>query len=126
MDAIDTNVLLRYLTADDANQHKKAVNVIESGDPKLVSPIVIAELSWVLKSVYELKPETIIELIRLIGNCGYFSYKKPEAVKLAIEDFASGFDLADALIGRLNSEDGANTTYTFDRKAGKLATYRLI
>ncbi len=126
MEAIDTNVLVRYLTADDAVQYRKAIEVIESGSPKLVSPIVLAELSWVLKSVYSLDRESIAGLLRLIGSNGFFMYRKPEAVKLAIEEFAAGFDLADTLIGRLNMEDGADTTYTFDKKAGKLRSYQAI
>ena len=85
----------------------------------------MVELSWVLKSVYSLDQETILDLLRLIGSCGYFAYKKPEVIKLAIEDFSAGFDLADALIGRLNIEDGADITYTFDKKAGKLSGYQL-
>ncbi len=126
MEAIDTNVLVRYLTADDTVQFNKAIKVIESGSPKLISPIVLAELSWVLKSVYGLNRESIVELLQLIGSNGFFMYKRPEAVKIAIEEYAAGFDLADTLIGRLNMEDGAEATFTFVKKAGKLSCYRVI
>ncbi len=126
MEAIDTNVLVRYLTADNTVQFNRAIEVIESGSPKLLSPIVLTELSWVLKSVYGLDRESIVGLLRLVGSNGFFMYKRPEAIKIAIEEYAAGFDLADTLIGRLNMEDGAETTFTFDKKAGKLPGYRAI
>lgn len=126
MNAIDTNVLVRYITSDDDAQFTKAVEFIESGEPKLVNPIVLAELSWVLRSVYELDREAIAETLRMIGSCGYFLYKRPRPVKAAIECYADGYDLADALISSINTDDGATTTFTFDKKAGKLTGYELL
>lgn len=126
MNAIDTNVLVRYITGDDDAQFTQAVKLIESGEPKLVNPIVLVELSWVLRSVYGLDRETITETLRMIGSCGYFSYKRPRPVKAAIEYYVDGYDLADALILSINADDGATTTYTFDKKAGKLDGYELL
>ena len=126
VNAIDTNVLVRYVTGDDDSQFTQAVKLIESGEPKLVNPIVLVELSWVLRSVYGLDREAIAETLRLIGSCGYFSYKRPKPVKAAIECYVDGYDLADALILSINTDDGAATTYTFDKKAGKLHGYELL
>lgn len=123
MNAIDTNVIVRYITGDDDAQFAQAVKLIESGEPKLVNPIVLAELSWVLRSVYGLERETIAETLQMIGSCGYFVFKRPRPVKAAIECYADGYDLADALISSMNTDDGASTTYTFDKKAGKLPGY---
>jgi len=126
VNAIDTNVLVRYITSDDDVQFTKAVELIESGEPKLVNPIVLVELSWVLRSVYGLDREAIAKTLRMIGSCGYFLYKRPRPVKTAIECYVEGYDLADALISSLNTDDGAATTYTFDKKAGKLTGYELL
>ncbi len=124
--AIDTNVLIRYITGDDDAQLEKATKLIESGEPKLINPIVLAEVSWVLDSVYRLSRNAISETLKEIGNCGFFIYKRPQPVKAAIECFIEGFDLADALIWRINTEDGAAVTYTFDRKAARLPGYELL
>ena len=126
MNAIDTNVLVRYITGDDDSQFAQAVKLIESGEPKLVNPIVLAELSWVFRTVYGLDREAIAETLRMIGSCGYFSYKRPKPVNAAIECYVDGYDLADALILSINTDDGAATTYTFDKKAGKLHGYELL
>jgi len=126
LEAIDTNILVRYITGDDEIQLELATGFIESGQPKLVNPIVLVEFSWVLSSVYKLSRETIVGTLREIGRCGYFMYKRPKPVSAAIECYFEGYDLADALILHTNTEDGATVTYTFDKKAGRLAGYKLL
>ena len=46
MIAIDTNVLLRYLLADDAAQHRKAKALIEAQRPALIVDAVLVETVW--------------------------------------------------------------------------------
>ncbi len=50
MNAIDTNILIRYLTQDDIKQGEVAKKQIESGGPVFVTLIVFIEAVWVLKS----------------------------------------------------------------------------
>jgi len=126
MEAIDTNVLIRYITGDNDTQLEKATRLIEVTEPKLINPVVLVEICWVLSSVYKLPRNTIAQTLREIGSCGYFMYKRPKPVKAAIECFIEGFDLADALILHTNAEDGASVTYTFDKKAARLSGYELL
>ena len=126
MEAIDTNVLIRYVTGDNASQLEKATLLIESGEPKLINPIVLVELTWVLNSVYALSRKTIAETLKDIGNCGFFQFKKPKPILAAIDCFRRGFDLADAMILNLNIDDGAAITHTFDKKAARLEGYVLL
>lgn len=126
MEAIDTNVLVRYITGDDETQLEKATRLIESGEPKLVNPIVLVELSRVLNSVYKLPRDAIAKTLKEIGRCGYLIYKRPKPVNAAIECFIDGYDLADALILHANAEDGAAITFTFDEKAARLPGYELL
>ncbi|MES1022228.1 hypothetical protein ABN584_04900 [Gloeocapsa sp. BRSZ] len=44
MVALDTNVLVRYLTRDDESQWQQALAVIESGQPCFVGNVVLCEL----------------------------------------------------------------------------------
>jgi len=56
MTGIDTNVLVRYLVQDDAEQARKATHFISnecaSDNPGLINRIVLCELVWVLESSY--------------------------------------------------------------------------
>lgn len=57
MKGVDTNVLARFLTRDDARQEKVALHFLESakrrGEPILVNVVVMCELVWVLRGAYE-------------------------------------------------------------------------
>ncbi|MCB1934618.1 MAG: PIN domain-containing protein, partial [Nitrosomonas sp.] len=50
MIAIDTNVLLRYLLADDEQQYSKARNLITSHPPVLITDVVLVETIWIIDS----------------------------------------------------------------------------
>jgi len=53
---LDTNILIRYLTQDDAAQSRKATEIIESRlsevNPGFVSVVAMAETVWVLDRAY--------------------------------------------------------------------------
>ena len=51
MRAIDTNVVVRYLTGDDPVQAPKARAAVDAG-PVFASTTVLLESEWVLRSVY--------------------------------------------------------------------------
>ena len=55
--AVDTNVLVRYLTWDDEAQAEAAARVIESGEVVAISVIVLCELAWVLRRAYRYRTE---------------------------------------------------------------------
>jgi predicted nucleic-acid-binding protein len=53
MIGLDTNVLARYLTQDDVRQAARASRLIENdltnARPGFISPVVLAELCWVIE-----------------------------------------------------------------------------
>ena len=53
MVAIDTNVLVRLLTADDAAQHRVALKLFSSNE-KYIPDSVVLETEWVLRAAYRL------------------------------------------------------------------------
>ena len=62
--AVDTNVLVRYLTWDDEEQAIEAANAIEGADAIVVPTIVLCELVWVLKRAYRYAGPEIIDILR--------------------------------------------------------------
>ena len=54
MAAADTNLLLRLLLDDDAEQARAARAFQRTHAPLFVSHVVLAELAWVLESGYRL------------------------------------------------------------------------
>ncbi len=52
MIAIDTNVVVRFLTRDDERQYRKAFQVIRNAPRIFLSDTVILETEWVLRHAY--------------------------------------------------------------------------
>ena len=131
MIGIDTSVLIRLLVREHDGQLKAAerfVNAHCSGDdPGYVSRIVIAEIAWVLKDVYDYDRSQIAGAIRGILNVSQFEIDSADEIHAAVADFEkfpAGF--TDCLIARTNASAGCDFTVTFDRRAAKLDTFELL
>ena len=66
MIAIDTNIVVRFLTADDEKQAKAARKVIKEGDV-FVATTVVLEIEWVLRAGYNFTPAAIADGLRAIA-----------------------------------------------------------
>jgi len=121
MRAVDTNVLVRLATRDDAQQTAAAEAFIASG--AWVQPVVLAEAMWVLSSVYELGPEKIATAVEILLNHRDLTIQDADAVLAALEHFrkrpALGF--SDCLILEVARKAGHLPLGTFDRELSKLA-----
>lgn len=126
MDAIDTNVLIRYLVQDHPRQGKKAKTFIDKGDPKFISHIVIIEAFWVLASSYGLKAKDIVNALLMVVESARFVVEKPSVVRESLMACIDGFDFADMLIAHCGDAADCNATYTFDRRASKHVLFELL
>lgn len=116
--AIDTNVVVRVLTADDPAQSPIARAFIDS-NPVFVSLTVLLECEWVLRSSYDHPPESICHLLRTFIRLPTVTVESPALVASAFELVETGMDFADAL--HLCSAEACDALVTFDRKLGKTA-----
>ena len=120
MIAFDTNVLLRLLLNDDAQQSGRAQALVDQAvsrsDKVLLPDIVLCELEWVLGSVYEVPKAEIIETLRRLLDAEEFAFLDRAAVAGALNGYEGGSaDFSDYLIGASAARASAATTYTFDR-----------
>ena len=112
MIALDTNVVVRYLVADDVAQTDRAEALLRSG-AVLVLKTVLMEAEWVLRTSYRLDRTAIgLGLRRLLGLPGV-EVEDEAAVARAFAWFDQGLDFADAL--HLASSGDADAFATFDR-----------
>ena len=126
MRAVDTNMLVRLVTRDDARQVAAAEEFV--GRAAWVSHLVLAEATWVLTSVYERGPADIATAVDMLLNHEHLTLQDPDAVAAAVEDFrgrpALGF--SDCLVLAIARKAGHLPLGTFDRILAKLAgTHRL-
>ncbi|MBI4873619.1 MAG: type II toxin-antitoxin system VapC family toxin [Acidobacteria bacterium] len=120
MRAIDTNVLVRLITRDDARQAVAADSFVENG--AWVSVLALAETTWVLSSVYELGSKDLATAIEMLLNHRDLAVQDPEAVQAALDLFrarpALGF--SDCLMLQLARKAGHLPLGTFDGNLGRV------
>lgn len=118
MIGVDTNVLVRYLTQDDAAQARAVdafLTTLEDGERLRIDDIVLCELVWVLRAAYRLNKSTIVDAVDKVLNTARFSFEDRDLLRKALDDFRDGKgDFADYLIGWRNLRAGCHRTTTFD------------
>lgn len=95
MRAVDTNVIVRLIMADDALQTKLAEAELESGF--FVSHGVLMECEWVLRSFYKLPRDQISAALLQLVDHASVSTSEPEALRWANDRYGRGADLADMI-----------------------------
>lgn len=119
MIALDSNILLRLLLNDHQQQAQEAMRAISAAAERkqvcVVSPIVLVELVWVLKSRNITRAEIAGALTSLM-EMQELLVMESEAVYQAVNLYADGkADFADYLIWTLSKEGGARSMLSFDR-----------
>ena len=116
--AIDTSVVVRFLTGDDADQAKRARGLIESQEV-LTSSTVLMEAEWVLRSAYSLDRTEVIQALTAFAGLPHVFVQEPERVARALHWAKQGMDFADAL--HLAGAGDCEAFVTFDRRFAKAA-----
>ncbi|HZA67886.1 MAG TPA: type II toxin-antitoxin system VapC family toxin [Geminicoccaceae bacterium] len=112
MIALDTNVVVRFLTRDDPAQAVRALALIETG-AAFVPRTVVLETEWVLRTIYRFERDAIAAgLTWLLGLPGVEVEDRPTVAR-ALDWSRKGLDFADAL--HLASSTQAEAFATFDR-----------
>ncbi len=112
MIAIDTNVLVRYVTNDDPDQAKRALTVLAEADEIFIAKTTLLELEWVLRAAYNLSSAAIIRALRHILGLPNVQAEMSDQFEKAIDFYEKGLDFADAL--HLASSPEGTLFYTFD------------
>ena len=120
MTGFDTNVLVRYLVRDDADQAAVVSRLItdaaESGAPVYLNKVVVCETVWVLESAYEYPKDVIADVLEKLLLTQQFEFEERDHTWRSLRRYRQGrADLADYLIGETNHAAGCDETVTFDR-----------
>ncbi len=126
MRAVNTNVLVRLLTRDDARQAAAADAFIEQG--AWVSVVALMEAIWVLAAVYELSAAQLATGLQMLLNHKSLTIQDADVVSLALDLFRArpSLGFSDCLILQLSRKAGHLPLGTFDRGLAKVeGTQRL-
>ena len=115
---VDANVLLRFLTGDPKDMAAKAAGLMlraEQGEILLVvSPLTVAEVVWVLKSVYRYSLAEITEVVvPLLSADGVFVEERELLIRALDLARDKNVDFADAVLA-LQAARRDEAVCTFD------------
>jgi len=120
MRAVDTNVLVRLLTRDDARQVAAAEAFVASG--AWVPHLAVAEATWVLASVYDRSPGAIATAVEMLLSHAQLTVQDSETVAAAVAQFRRqpqvGF--SDCLMVEVARKAGHLPLGTFDRDLARV------
>lgn len=115
-EAIDTNVLVQFLTHDDAVQWPKAERLLAAGAE--IADTVLLETEWVLRAVYELSPHDIGRAFESVLLMKTITVHDRQKIAEALRLYRSGLDFADSLH---TATTASASLRTFDRRFVKQA-----
>jgi predicted nucleic-acid-binding protein len=113
--AVDTNVVVRYLLADEPRQAATARRTVDRHSC-WVSLTVLLETEWVLRGAAGLSRREVHRLLLAFAGLPTISIEQPAVAARALDLFAAGMDFADALHGCVADAAGAAAFVTFDRR----------
>ncbi|SFL74203.1 type II toxin-antitoxin system VapC family toxin [Methylobacterium pseudosasicola] len=114
--AVDTNVLVRAILADDPGQTRVARKLLKDATTIAVPLACLCELVWILRRGAKLATADIAAAIRALVNAGNVAVNRP-AVEAGLKLLEAGGDFADGVIAYEGRWLGGETFVSFDRKA---------
>ncbi len=131
MKGLDTNVLIRFLIADDEKQADMVRSLFrqtELKQKKLYVPLlVVLEMLWVLESVYRIPRNQILDALQNLLLLPVLSFDNQVALQDFIHSAKAGKeDLSDLLIAHASVEAGCSGVLTFDKKASGFKHFQLL
>ncbi|MCI0863076.1 MAG: PIN domain-containing protein [Chloroflexi bacterium] len=113
-------MVVRYLVRDVPEMAEQAAKLIDGEEDLWVTGVVLAEVSYVLRSTYLLPRETVIgHLSSFLGrqNISCYGLDKGTVLQALLMCLPSGrTSIADAMIWAAARSSGRNVVYSFDQR----------
>jgi predicted nucleic-acid-binding protein len=127
---LDTSILVRYFTHDDARQTPAALRLIneelDAERPGHVSIVVAAELAWVLRTAFGAEKDVVVRILdHLLADQRFVQHR--DAMWSALDLYKTkAIDFGDSLIAALDREAGCEVTLSFDRGTSRIPGVRQL
>ena len=123
--SVDTNILVRLVTQDDARQARAVDRLMarcaKDGQLLLVPVTVVLELEWVLRTRASLAKAQFIQIMNALLSMVELSFASEYALEQALSDYQEGSaDFGECLHVALARAHQALPFWTFDLKAANV------
>ena len=113
MIAVDTNILVRFLSNDDPAQTARCQRLMESHEV-YVSLTVLLETEWVLRSAHRYAPRQVKQAFLTLLGLQNVTVENPTLLATVFDCVEAGMDFADAL--HLANAADCDGFVTFDQR----------
>jgi predicted nucleic-acid-binding protein len=128
---LDTNLLVRWLVADDDDQTQRAQKVFKSAVSRqatlFVPSTVMFELEWVLRSRHRFDKNTVLQAFNALLETQELEFQAEDALERALHAYRQGAaEFADCLHAGMCAAADRAPLLTFDEKAARQPGIELI
>ncbi len=124
---VDSNVLVRHLTGDPPEQAQQATRFLRGAESLVVVDLVVAEVVYVLESVYQVGRARVAELVRAI--VGFSAVAVPDEALLlrTLEIYEEyGIHFAESYLTACAELSGVGIVASFDREIDRVSTIQRL
>lgn len=118
--AVDTNVVVRYLTWDEPSQAEAAARVMEGAAAIVVPTIVLCEVVWVLRRAYRYDRAEIADALRRLITSRSVEVDEV-AAQAGLRMLEAGGDFADGVALEEAARACCDRLPSLDRRLAELA-----
>ena len=130
MSGVDTNVVVRYLVGDDAEQAEAARALLDGftpDDPAFICREVVMEVAWVLERGYHFPRSRIAEALMDLTASDSLTVENSDDVAAAAHLYRQeGVGFSDLMVLSPAERAGATPRYTFDRRLARMEGVVLV
>ena len=124
---VDTNVLIRHLTGEPVDEAERATRLLASGPPLWLADLIVAEVIYVLESVYRIVRERVAEIARAIVSSERLRVNDRSLLLRAVEVYERDrLDFAEAYLVACAELSGVGRVVSFDRAIDRVRTVERV
>lgn len=126
---LDTNILVRHLTGDPPAMARRATKFLAEAAPGdlLLADLVVAEVVYVLESVYELDRGAVANAIRAVITFPATRVVDADLLLRAVEVYETNrLDFAEAYLVASAERSGITSVASFDKTIRRVTSVTLV
>ncbi len=124
---VDTNVLIRLLTGDPPEQARRATSFLAESEPLWLADLILAEVVYVLESVYEVERGEVARIARSIVSGDRLLVADLPLLLRTIEVYERHrLAFADAYLVASAERSGIGQVVSFDKGISRVGTVRRV
>lgn len=124
---VDSNILVRHLTGDPPDQARRATEFLHDAENLILVDLVVAEVVYLLESVYEVERVQVAELVRAIVGFPAIAVSDASLLLRALEIYEQyRIHFAESYLAACAELSGVEVVASFDRDIDRVPTVRRL